>query len=1266
MVGRGGSFLSNLLLSVLCVLLSVSIASSHVFAIPQAIEAPLAWTTDSGAGGGDASGRPERAQGRRIAVLLIDRSESMRRVDPEANGRSRWQLVIENLTRCLDELERTTPGIEVEIRFFDEKLDCVDPMRFILSGNPLPDGTTRAREAADMVARLEVPRLFNGTALHQAVSVVAGGFAERFKQSDYDWGFFVVYSDGKDTSSPSEFGEKKPRSWIDAARRLGDTLARRGGRMTVVPVGPDALEMVRTGTFEGFEAGDIADSLPKPPPPPCRVALRLGAGFDGVVTTGRLLRANESIEVKLEVESAGLEGACAGADVFAAADLEVRVSGGSPFRLEGSSVLPGAGGTLRCVPTGDPGDGAVLRLEVTPRGKAGSGLVVRTAPVQVAASFRPAVAPPDPQSWSLSIPEFVRINSRATISVDNLDDRFEMEWSLDGVVESTKPSFSHLFDRAGVVMGVIEAASTDGRKGRREFRVEVVDGSFSIDMPAKAAVGKPCELSVRDSKAAEATYEWEIDGTRTRGERITIVPGSVGEIPVRCTATTSKGGFLFQASAVLEVAGRPRMLIAEPDSMREGDRTLRVVCRSFDVGDDARIRLSLDGREVGTKQPEPFEGGGRTSFEVPLGQAYWNGAGATAELKAEVIGQSGDFVADIREIPVIPIEGLSVQLRSPKPGAIVEFGVNTKIELDVGAPDAAVRSLVESMHIRVLDSTGRSLLLGDAAAAGIERAAPDFSVSIQPDPSVHRPPFRVEARLSGSALARREDWISAGEIGAELATAQFTITTMDEKPLEAVAYEPLSVKLNGIPAGEAVSVEWSLDGRELDGVSAAATLPGSEPGQHEVVAIVVRGNGARETVGPVSLFCRSSLRLSPASSVIEWEGGSPPRIVVEILASSEEMRMIESVRWSGATALEGNGIAAETSFPVAGGGGEGDPLQVTAEVFFRDGVKPREKLVATYTPAPAAVEITRFEVSVGGRSPSDRAGGAVVAVLETRGVVGRTELRYSYTPSEKAQQRGFEPIIDEPLPAALVVDDEADGSWMFEARVTSYSGQDLVTKQAAFENTRRLDWFGFGAFIAVSWIVLAALIRLASDNAGLWWGVRFCRQDQLGKAVRDSDFIRPFVFWRGRSVDRPRWNLLTKKASMPITRISGFSTRPQWRWFTDRLLDRDPTPDAELSPTKVRGELEAIRVRWNNRQAEPMKQLGANLVDGDVDVDRRTGVRTETASPMGHGSLESEPIHFQRKDAKGDSAASRLMGLLFVCLVVGFPLSLAYGVLYVL
>jgi hypothetical protein len=1238
-------------------LLTAVVGNPEAAASPQSVEVPLIWTPPSGDQVEGDGAAQNRGSGRRLAVLLIDRSGSMTFANNP--GPTRWDAVLANLASGLQELERVSPGIEVEIRFFDNEVDCVAPMKFVLTG-------TKAPEVVKTVKDLKAPRTINkpkrgGTALHQAVSVVSGQLSDRFVKGDYEWGFFAVYSDGEDTDSAPEYKQGGSKDWLVAARRLKETLSPSGGQVTVVPVGTEAMKMVADGSFAGFDAANLAASLPKPPPPRCHVALGRAPNFVDVISTGQLLQQNQSVNVAIRTAVTAMGAPCASTDVAAETELVLRVVGDAPFRIDGPMVIPGKGGTVRCVATGKADEGAALRLEVLPRAKAGSAIVVQPTPVLVSATFRPAVAPPDPSLWKLTVPKFVRIGERATLSVDNLDDRFSIEWSLADGARATGPSLSREFTRAGIERGELRATSPDGKQGKREFQVEVIDGAFRIGLPSKSALATPCELEIRDPRTPGSTYVWEIEGKEFSGEKVTFVPTAVGEIPVRCKATTSKGGFVFDQNAVLNVTGLPRLVISEPDSLREGSRSVRVSCVAFDIEGDFNVRLFADGREVGVKKPEPSDVGVRVTFDVPLSQTYWREAGGSLLLKAEVVGRA---ISDTREIPITSIEGISVQLESPTAGSIIPFGVSSKLVLAVSGPDDSARALVESMRIRVVDARGRPMLVGDEAGEGVERARPDFSVSVQPDPSLHQPPFRIEALLAGSSLKSRNMWLLAGELGAELAKAQFSITTVDGKALEAVAYEPLSVVLNGVPVGERTVVEWTLDGRTVSGDGPAATMPGSEPGTHEVSATVVRADGSREAVGPVTLFCRSSLRLNPASSPIAWESGSPPDFVVELVGAPDELRMVESIQWTGATALPGSALAARAQFGASSTtDGPLQPLQVAAQVAFKGGVKPPEKLVASYTPAPAPVEITRFETSVGGHEKADRSGGVVVVTLETKGVTGETAVVYSYIPTERAKQRGFTAVTEQPLPKAFIIEDEQDGTWTFEARVKSFSGKDNVTKTVAFENERRLNWLAFSLYWAGCWFVLTLLLRLATNNDGLWWGVRFCEEKNI-QQTDGAAFTRPFVFRRGRS-RRPRWNLIMKRAAAPIDEIEGFSLKPKWLWFAARLTRQEFSSEEPPRAAQLRDPLRKVLIRWSPRQVEPLAKLGDHLgIESTADIN--SGVRTDWCQPPDGLDSESSPIYFQRKNMRSESTAASLASTLVWLIVLGFPLSVVYAAVYVL
>jgi hypothetical protein len=1254
---------TRFLVSVAALLALIQVSS----AAPQEIDVPLTWVVDEGRGPGD-TGEGPRA-GRRLAVLLVDRSGSMQ--FPHGQGSRRWDAVVSSLTTTLEALEKATPGIEVEIRFFDNLVDCETPMKFVLAADPSGAAGPKSREVVNRLRALGVPRTQNrpkrgGTALHEAVSVVAEQMSSRFTDGNYEWGFFAVYSDGVDQDSAPEFRVGGPRDWLAAARKLSATVSLRGGQVVVVPVGPEADKMVSDGTFSGFEPRTLGASLPKPPPPPCRLALEFKSGFDGAVSTGRLLGAGETVLLNIATSLGEIRGSCGVVDITGGTELVLSVSQGSPFRIEGSSVLSGAGGIVRCTPTGATDQGAVLRLQVMPRAKRDDGLIVRPGALTVSTSFRPAVAPPDPSLWRLTFPRYVKIGDRAVLSVDNLDDKFNIAWTLNdgGAVRAAGASFAHAFNRAGVVSGVLEATSADGKKGRREFEIEVIDGSFEIAVPSKVSVGRVAQLAVRNPKSEGATYRWQVDGMGGSGETFGFTSKALGEIQARCVATTAKGGFTFEHSVIVVVSGQPRIVISEPDSLAEGAKSVKVICTLSDIEGDASVQLSLDGRALATKRPEPAEGGLRVVFEVPLGAGYWRTASDVARFKAEVVEQS---LSDEREVAVIDAEGLGVQMRSPTPGTVVPFGANTRIELEVSGPSVEARGLVESIRIRVTDATGRSVLLGDGAGKGVERAAPDFSVSIQPDPAVHRPPFRVEAKLEGSSLKPRTDWLAAGELGAEIAKASFSITTVDGKALEATAYEPLSVLLNGLPPGEKASVEWAVNGNLVAGTATTATLPGRDPGSHEVVATVVRGDGSRVVVGPVTLFCRSSLRLQPPSSAIAWSAGAPPDVTVELVGAPDELRMVESVEWIGATAVPGAANVARATFDTMNVSAGIVPLQVTARVSFRGTAKPPEVLVATYSAAPSKAEITRFEVAVGGNLGSDRSGGAVIPTIETTGVVeGDVEVRYSYRPSEKARQRGFAEINDEPLPKSLLIRDDEDGAWTFEATVKTLGSQSYSKRVTAFENKRRLDWLFFGVFVAACWTGLAGLLVLASNNGGLWWGVRFCDARRAKQSTSDDAFTRPYVIWSG-GADRPRWSLLRKQARYPIVDVEGGSalTKPNWRWMAKMLCGDDAEGVSAPTDSSLRTALEKFHLRWTSDEAESLSRLNSQI-QTQLLVDLPQGTTAEVVHPSEGDEPGSQAVCFQRTNMRSECNSFMVAKGIWWLLVLGFPLALLVGALGVL
>ena len=1158
------------LVSVFMLLMGAAASAERIQNAQPRDEVPLVWTASSSSADLSANSSSTVA-GRRLAVLLVDRSGSMRM--PFDAKLSRWQSVLASLGETLRELERVTPGIEVEVRFFDNFVDSETPIRVVLDGRPSASGKSKSDDAIAKIKLMREPftsknsnpKLSRGdTAVYEAVSVVADEFRERFASGGYEWGFFALYSDGEDTQSSDEFKVGGSRDYQRAVAALTRAVSPSGGQVVVVPVGAEANAMLRGGTFKGFEIGAIGATLPKPPPPPCRVALALRAPFTGTVQSSRLIKSGETVAVPIVVVPSSLPPECAKSDLSTLADIEVRVAANSPFRLQSGGKLSGAGGIVEVVATESGDAGAVLRLEFRGSPKGAARVIIAPTPLTATVSFRPAVAPPDAASWKVRTPSFVRAGDRAELAVDNLDDRFRVEWTLQDGAASTHSglSFEHAFKEARLVKGTLVATSADGKTGRRDFEIDVIDGAFEIVVPSKASFGKPCFVEAK-SKEPGSTFRWEIQGKPFTGARVSITPTAMGDLPVRCIATTAKGNFEFTQSAIVAVAGMPRVIIAKPDSIREGDRTIQVQCSLADVEGEASVRLSLDGREIATKRPEPVDGLLRVAFDISLSQKEWDAIGAQSsiQLKAEVVEQG---LSDEREISIVAIDGLGVQMRAPTTGTVVTFGENCSIELEVTAANAADLGFVESLQIRAIDANGQTLLLDETSVgAGIERAAPDFKLAILPVASLHKAPLRIEARIKSSRLRPRNDWILAGELGLAIAKAQFAITTVEGKDPSTQSYSPLTVKLGGIPAGERVKIEWSIDGKKFGGDEVTPTIAGLPPGSYRLAADVTRADGSQQQVGPTGMEVRSSLKLEVVGEQGKhsWSVGDPPAATITLTGATEELAQIASVVWTGADALPSDTRAAQCSFPAAVGSEKSamTPKTVTAIATFKDASIRSAKLLAVVTPNPAPPKIEALTLTVGGNSESARTGGVVTLGATPGGVWSSKRITYTYQPTTIAADRGFEAVTDQEFSDALQIAESADGTYTFTCELTPYGGGAVVQQKISFVKLRQLDWLSFLALVGVALALSALIYHLNTRNGGLRWEAVVA--DSRTYKNRNHAGVTPTILGRHGS---PRWSLWSKTAEIDLFDISTagdqFYRSPRLSWVKKKLGGAEQSP----------------------------------------------------------------------------------------------------------
>ena len=1161
--------------------------------------------------------------GRRLALLLIDRSGSMTFTDDQRL--SRWEELLASLRPAIAELAKVSPGIELEVRFFDNELDCTSPIRKILETPADADAVFL------LIKQLGPPRTVNkprrgGTALHASVHAVATQLLERV--ADFEWTLFALYSDGEDADSPPQFRPNGIKDWQRAVAALVAKWGPAKGQAVAIPVGPEGRNMLKQGVFKAFVPGALGGLLPAPPPPACRVSAEFNPPFNGVAPIGPLLKRGDVVAVRVNstVVPGDRAGACVPDRMLMELEYGIRLAPNSSFRLVGADVVPGTGAEVRFELAGDGDEGVTMRFELLPRARGGSDMVVLDRPLSITAAFRPAKSPPNPESWRLSVPQFVAVGQTATLTVENLGPDFDLEWRFGGGAAPVAKgaSCAASFAKAGRVEGVLFATSSDGKSGQRPFAFEVIDSSFDIVATGKIVRGKPIALSVKPRGPSECTYRWEIEGRRLEGPSVSFTPVALGEIDVRCTAVSVRGALEFVDTERLLVADEPKLVIAQPDALREGSGALSVVCYLADVEGSPNVTLKLDGREVASKQPKPSDGILQVEFEIALTIDDWRRFGPSIRLEAEAPAAS---LKDVREIPVVNVEGLRAQLRSPAAGTVLRYAENSVIVLEVAGPDAD-RNLVESMSIRVVDAQGISLLVGESApGAGLELAAPNFQISIMPEAGRHQAPIKVEAKVAGSRLRPRSDWTDAGQLGLALTGAQFTITSMDGGAPSTVAYKPVGVKLQGVPAGEKVEVRWELDGRSFASNEMTPTVEGLAPGLYRITAEVIRADGSRTSVGPTGLEVGSSLSLRAGDGSLRWESGDPPAATIEIVGDPRELSQIGRVQWEGASPDPSNPKVASCRFPVAAGSEATSlaPRTVRAVADFTNDTRRSVPLTAVVTPQPTPPKIGPVRVSVGGAKDRNRVGGALTHEAEVGGVWSSKRVVYSYEPTEVAASRGFKKVVEQDCPADLVVDDGADGVWSVTYQAIPYGGGTPVVGTGTFVKQRKLNWLPFLIWVGAAISLFAFLGWLNWLNGGMNWSVVVGSEADANNQTNESTLgVRPRLFGGG-----PRWAVWSKSAEIDLLdlREPSFFASPKFNWVKSAI---DPVSKGAAAAGR-------IMIVWS-RDNQPSIETTCSLRPRPVAS--RSMSRTIYAIPAPPAAIEEPPRSTSERGFEEDSFMS--------------------------
>ena len=264
---------------------------------------------------GDETVKPDSSP--RLAVLLVDCSSSMtnavRSGAVSATNPRRLHAVHDGLRACLEQLAKDFPGIEVRVRFFNERLDCI------------PQVSVRLGDVSSVESVMKriprEPKLAPGTHLYESTCKIVDEMLAEHKRRGFGWMFFGVFSDGEDQKSPAPYSVTAHKDRIRALQEAGP------GFSTVVwPVGPEAEKLASGGSAYGPTAiVKLGEGIPKPPPPRPRYAL-VPARDQATDLSLKRLAQHGRATVSLEVS--GPE------DALAALTTSFRLNENSPYRLE--------------------------------------------------------------------------------------------------------------------------------------------------------------------------------------------------------------------------------------------------------------------------------------------------------------------------------------------------------------------------------------------------------------------------------------------------------------------------------------------------------------------------------------------------------------------------------------------------------------------------------------------------------------------------------------------------------------------------------------------------------------------------------------------------------------------------------------------------------------------------------------------------------------------------------------------------------------------
>lgn len=521
----------------------------------------------------------------RLAVFLVDCSSSMENpVRPgTVNDKNppRRHAVHDGLRKCLEQLAKDSPGIEVRVRFFNERL--LDKKVTCTLDDP-----AKVNEVMK-----QIPREFElapGTHLYDATCTLIEDMLVEHKTRAFGWMFFGLFSDGEDQKS-TRHNVNDHNAAIAKFQKAGP-----GFVPVVWPVGPEADKLAAGGkAFGPAKILKLDQAIPKPPPP--RPTFRLvPAANQSTDLPFKRLATHGPATLSFSVEGPP--------EVLGVLRTGFRVDARTPYRLETQSGKGFESGPvtvdLDLPDSADVAKGVAVSVTADASALADAPCVIEGNPTFTFTFLSTKTL--DPKDWVAEVPPVVRKGSPAACSV-NPGELTEPTWTF------TRPESEPVVVKGLRVEPVLPKGGSwkvqfggtadTGTPLSKDFGViEVIDADFAIQ-PAAVAVpaGKPATVKIVPVPgAAEARYACSLAGQRVDAvlPEVTI-PASqlqtIGRHMLSITAQSAKGGFKWTHDATVDVLFAPRIEILSVD-YREGPKeAVANVYVAGDLGDAVLVRV---------------------------------------------------------------------------------------------------------------------------------------------------------------------------------------------------------------------------------------------------------------------------------------------------------------------------------------------------------------------------------------------------------------------------------------------------------------------------------------------------------------------------------------------------------------------------------------------------------------------------------------------------------------------------------------------------